>query len=124
MQNTECIHLIHNLAKLNPLNSAMKNITILVPKGAILGSIEGPRQVLTAVNGYLASIGKPPVFNIELVGLTNETPLINGMYTIRTDKVIADVTATDLVIIPALDGDVEKSTGGKQRLDTMDRTTI
>lgn len=87
----------------------MKTITIVVPKGAILGSIEGPRQLLTGVNSYMASMGKPPLFHIELVGLTRETPLIRGMYTIRTDRVIHDVDKTDLVIIPALDGDLKKS---------------
>lgn len=86
----------------------MKSVTILVPKGAILGSIEGPRQLLTGVNSYLASMNKPPLFKIELVGLSKETPLIRGMYTIRTDRVIQDVEKTDLVIIPAIDGDLRK----------------
>lgn len=82
----------------------MKTVSILIPKGAILGSIEGPRQLLTGVNSYLASMGKPPLFNVELIGLTKETPLIRGMYTIRTERVIKDVKKTDLVIIPAMDG--------------------
>ena len=86
----------------------MKTVTILVPKKAILGSIEGPRQLLTGVNGYMASVNKPPLFNIELVGLNKETPLVHGMYTIRTDKVIKDISKTDLIIIPAIDGDLRK----------------
>ena len=86
----------------------MKTVTILVPKKAILGSIEGPRQLLTGVNSYMASMNKPPLFNIELVGLNKETPLIHGMYTIRTDRVIKDVLKTDLIIIPAIDGDLRK----------------
>ncbi|HYG01166.1 MAG TPA: DJ-1/PfpI family protein, partial [Chryseosolibacter sp.] len=84
----------------------MKHITILVPKGAILGSIEGPRQLLTGVNAYYASMGKPPIFKVELVGLTNETPLSNGLYTIRTDNTIGTLAKTDLIIIPAIDGDI------------------
>src|SRR3990170_663161 len=87
----------------------MKTITILVPKGAILGSIEGPRQLLTGANSYAGSLGKTPMFNIQLVGLTKETPLINGMYTITTDQIIGDVFKTDLVIIPAIDGDLKKA---------------
>lgn len=87
----------------------MKTVSILVPKGAILGSIEGPRQLLTGVNSYLASMGKPPLFNIELVGLAKETPLIRGMYTIRTERLIKDVSKTDLIIIPAVDGDVRQA---------------
>lgn len=84
----------------------MKHITILVPKGAILGSIEGPRQLLTGVNSYYASMNKPPIFKIELVGLTKETPLSSGLYTINTDRTIQDVSKTDLVLIPAIDGDI------------------
>ena len=87
----------------------MKTVSILIPKGAILGSIEGPRQLLTGVNSYLASMGKPPLFNIELVGLTKETPLIRGMYTIRTDRLLKDVSKTDLIIIPAVDGDLKQA---------------
>ena len=87
----------------------MKTVSILVPKGAILGSIEGPRQLLTGVNSYLASMGKPPLFNIELVGLAKEIPLVRGMYTIRTERLIKDVSKTDLVIIPAVDGDVRQA---------------
>lgn len=83
----------------------MRNVTILVPKSAILGSIEGPRQLLTGVNSYLQSVGKPALFNVELVGLSKETPLVKGMYTIKTNRVIEDVTKTDLVIIPAVEGD-------------------
>ena len=87
----------------------MKNITILIPKGAILGSVEGPRQLFTGANSYAGSLGKAPIFNIQLVGLTKETPLINGMYTITTDQIIGDVFKTDLVIIPAIDGDLKKA---------------
>jgi transcriptional regulator GlxA family with amidase domain len=53
-------------------------------------------------------MGKPPLFHIELVGLHRETPLVRGIYTIRTDRVISDVTKTDLIIIPAIDGDLRK----------------
>jgi transcriptional regulator GlxA family with amidase domain len=86
----------------------MKTISILVPKGAILGSIEGPRQVLTGVNAYFGSIGKKPLFQIELVGLMRETPIGNGLYTIHANKTIHDVVKTDLIIIPAIDGDFRK----------------
>jgi transcriptional regulator GlxA family with amidase domain len=86
----------------------MKTISILVPKGAILGSIEGPRQVLSGVNAYFGSLGKKPLFQVELVGLTKETPIGNGLYTIHAQRTIKEVTKTDLIIIPAVDGDFRK----------------
>lgn len=84
----------------------MKHISILVPQGAILGSLEGPRQVLTEVNGILKSMGKPALFHVQLVSISNETVLQNGMYSIHTDTLMSDVEKTDLIIIPAMDGDM------------------
>lgn len=86
----------------------MKHISILVPKGAILGSIEGPRQVLTEANKYLQSIGKPALFDVKLIGLTQETPVAGGRYSVFADALLPDLEQTDLVIIPALDGDLGK----------------
>jgi len=87
----------------------MKNITILVPKGAILGSIEGPRQVFTEVNKLLKSMGKPALFKVQLAGITKEVPAASGIYTVFTDTLIKDIINTDLIIIPALDGDMLKT---------------
>ncbi|MCC2545925.1 helix-turn-helix domain-containing protein [Hymenobacter sp. BT175] len=84
----------------------MKHISILVPKGAVLGSIEGPRLVFSEVNALLQRMGQPPLFRIQLVGLTRETPVCGGLYTISTDLLIGDVERTDLVIIPAVDGNL------------------
>jgi hypothetical protein len=40
----------------------MKHISILVPRGAILGSLEGSRQLFTQVNEFLKSRDEPPMF--------------------------------------------------------------
>lgn len=84
----------------------MKHISILVPKGAILGSLEGSRQLLTQVNQFFLSMGKEPVFKVELVGLTKNTPVSGGCFTANTDVLFGDVKKTDLIIIPALDGEI------------------
>jgi transcriptional regulator GlxA family with amidase domain len=87
----------------------MKHISILVPNAAILGSMEGSRQMLTQVNQFLASKGVPPVFNVQLVGLTHETKLCGGAFTANAQVLIKDVKQTDLIIIPAIDGDIQKA---------------
>lgn len=84
----------------------MKHISILVPRGAILGSLEGSRQILTQVNDFFCARGAEPVFKVQLVGLAKETSLSSGLFTVHTDTIIDDVTHTDLIIIPALDGDL------------------
>lgn len=85
----------------------MKHISILVPHGAILGSLEGSRQLLTQVNEFYKMRGAPPLFKVQLVGLSKETTLTGGLFTANTDAVISDIKKTDLIIIPALDGDMK-----------------
>ncbi len=87
----------------------MKHISILVPKRAILGSLEGARQLFTQVNHFLLQQGRPPVFEVQLVGLTNETPVSGKAYTIHSDVLLPDLKKTDLIIIPAVDGDLEEA---------------
>jgi transcriptional regulator GlxA family with amidase domain len=86
----------------------MKHISILVPEGAILGSIEGPRQVFTEVNKYLKGIGRDALCQVQLVGLSSETKVCGGKYKVYTDALIGDISKTHLIIIPALDGNMEK----------------
>lgn len=87
----------------------MKHISILVPEGAILGSLEGSRQLLTQVNEFYKAQGAPPLFKVQLVGLSKETILSGGLFTVHTDLLLEDVKHTDLIIIPAIDGDIEQA---------------
>jgi len=86
----------------------MKHISILVPEGAILGSIEGPRQVFTEVNTFLESMGNASLFKVQLVSQGSMPPVYNGIYQVSATP-ISEVGSTDLVIIPALDGDMQKN---------------
>ncbi|MBX0292606.1 helix-turn-helix domain-containing protein [Hymenobacter sp. HSC-4F20] len=92
----------------------MKHISILVPKGAILGSIEGPRLVFSEVNALLQRMGKPALFTIQLVGLDHATAVCGGRYTVAPDALLPEVTNTDLVIIPAVDGDLAQALESNQ----------
>ncbi|MBC8033109.1 MAG: helix-turn-helix domain-containing protein [Chitinophagaceae bacterium] len=84
----------------------MKHISVLVPQGAILGSLEGTRQLFTEVNKFLKARGALPLFNVQLVGLTKETPVSGGLFTAHADVIYKDVEKTDLIVIPAVDGDL------------------
>jgi len=86
----------------------MKHISIIVSKGAILGNVEGPRQVFTEANQYLESTGRSPLFEVHLVSLSKEAQLNDGLYTIST-KSINEIKKTDLIIIPAMYGDLQKA---------------
>lgn len=86
----------------------MKHISIIVSKGAILGNIEGPRQVFTEVNQLLERMQMPPLFKIQLAGLSKVSQLNDGLYTISTDP-LSEIEKTDLIIIPAMYGDLKKA---------------
>lgn len=86
----------------------MKHISILVPEGAILGSIEGPRQLLTQVNQFLIQRKESQLFKVELVGLSKQTQLSGGLFTVHT-LLLKDIKKTDLIIIPAIDGEMKNA---------------
>lgn len=87
----------------------MKQISILIPKGAILGSLEGTRQLFSEVNNFFKARGEEPLFKVQLVGLSKETPISGGLFTVHADLLIDELEKADLIIIPALDGDLKTS---------------
>lgn len=85
----------------------MKHISILVLNNARLSSVEIPRHAFSEVNIFLTSQNKPPFFDVEFVGLSRQVTLNNGLYTIAPQKLIGEVKKTDLIIIPALEDNLE-----------------
>lgn len=85
----------------------MKHISILIPHGhSSLVNIEGTYHIFTEVNGLLNELGREPQFEVHLVGLSKETRLTTGLFTINPDLLITDDFKTDLIIIPAIFGNV------------------
>jgi transcriptional regulator GlxA family with amidase domain len=72
-----------------------------------MASIVDPRIIFTGVNDFLASVGKPPAFKVQLVGLTKEVQLHNGTFTVHADVLISEVKKTDLILVPAIGGDLK-----------------
>jgi len=89
----------------------MKHISIIVPQGdSILSSIIGPYKTFRSANDYLVKTGRSPAFDIHLVGLTKETQLYGGLFSVHPDAMIQDIRKTDLIIIPAVQvGSLEKN---------------
>ena len=87
----------------------MKHVSILVPKGAVaLSTIEGPFIGFARANEILQSNGKAPLFDVQLVGLTKEAQVYNQLFNVTPNRLITDRFKTDLIIIPAVNGDMEK----------------
>lgn len=87
----------------------MKHVSILVPHEAVLASIVDPRYMFTAVNQFLEAADKPALFKVQLVGLASEVRLGQGSFSVHTDALIQDVLKTDLIIVPAVSGDIKKA---------------
>lgn len=84
----------------------MKKVSILVPESSVMQAIADPQYLFTAANQFLLSAGRQPLFDVELVGASNEIKLNNGMFSVHTDRLLKDVKQTDLIFIPALLGDM------------------
>ncbi|WP_100615176.1 GlxA family transcriptional regulator [Confluentibacter citreus] len=85
----------------------MKRITILVPESAVIEAVADPQYMFSAANMFLQANGKAPLFEVYLVGQQREVTFNNGMFSVHTDFLLDDVKETDLIIIPALFGDMK-----------------
>ncbi|WPP50633.1 GlxA family transcriptional regulator [Catalinimonas niigatensis] len=87
----------------------MKKVSILVPESAVMEAVADPRYLFTVVNEFLQVSSRPKLFDIELVGQTREVKFLDGIYSVYTDKVLDEVSETDLIVIPALFGDMKNA---------------
>jgi len=87
----------------------MKHLSIIIPEEAVPASIVDPRYMFTAVNQFLEAEGEDPMFEVQLVGLSREVRLSNGIFSVHTDALIDEVKHTDLILIPALSGDLQRA---------------
>lgn len=94
----------------------MKKVSILVPESSVLQAIADPQYLFTAVNQFMAVSGKKPLFDVQLVGLKKEVKLNDGLYSVNTSQLLKDITSTDLIVIPALFGDMKSAIAQNQKL--------
>lgn len=85
----------------------MKNIAILVPETAVVEAVADPRYMFTAVNEFLKSQGQQALFNVQLIGLTKEVKVADGIFTIHADAILKTARKPDLIIVPAVSGNLE-----------------
>lgn len=95
----------------------MKHISILVPDGENnLSSIVGAYKILTRANAHWKEKEKRELYKIELVGLSEEVELHDGLFSVRPHKNISRVAKTELIIIPSLNHNYEKALDGNKSL--------
>ncbi|SFP65584.1 GlxA family transcriptional regulator [Parafilimonas terrae] len=90
----------------------MKHLTILIPNAQTgpntLSCIIGTWHVFTSANEYWKKNGKRPAFNIEMAGISTHTDFVNGLLSVMPQANISSIKKTDLIVIPAIQGDFKK----------------
>ncbi len=94
----------------------MKRISILVPQNSVIQAIADPKYCFETVNQFLNMNGRPTMFKVELVGAEKDVKLNNGLYTVHTEKLISEVEKSDLIIIPALFGNMSQAIESNKKL--------
>ena len=94
----------------------MTTITILVPEHSVIQAIADPQYCFNTVNQFLNLSGKPALFKVELAGTSKMITLSGGSFSVHLDKLLHEVDQTDLVIIPALYGDIPSAIDANKAL--------
>lgn len=82
----------------------MKTISLLVYEDAVLSSISGAMDLLSATAGYQQSLGGEPTIRLELVSERLDHIKLHVPAEVICTKTIADATDTDLILVPAFYG--------------------
>lgn len=89
----------------------MKHLTIIVPNGEgnNLSSIAGTYKIFSKANDYWKQKGNKQVFDIQLAGVSKTVAFYDGLFTVNPHTNIADIVKTDLIIIPSLNHNYQKT---------------
>ena len=88
----------------------MKHISILVPNGQNnLSSIVGPYKIFSRANAYYKEQEGKELFKIELVGISKEVEFYEGLFSVKPQRNLSEITKTDLIIIPSLNHNFEQA---------------
>lgn len=95
----------------------MKHLTIIVPDGENnLSSIIGAYKIFTRANLYWKANGKKELFKIELAGISKQVDFYDGLFSVKPHTNISAITETNLIIIPSLNHNYEKTIKRNQLL--------
>ncbi|MBA3649270.1 MAG: helix-turn-helix domain-containing protein [Chitinophagales bacterium] len=88
----------------------MKHLTIIVPDGKNnLSSIVGAYKIFTRANEYWKENKRKELFKIELAGISKEVEFYGGLFTVKPHTHISSITKTNLIIIPSLNHNYQKT---------------
>lgn len=82
-------------------------VSVFVPQYGVIEAITPAFRTFNTANEFLTAFSKKPVFKVEYVGLNEYVPANNGEYTVKTDRLLREVSHTDLLIIPPTFGSID-----------------
>jgi transcriptional regulator GlxA family with amidase domain len=95
----------------------MVHISILVPEGENnLSSIVGAYKILSRANSYWKENYQKDKYKIELVGISDEVDFHNGLFSVKPQKRITEISRTGLIIIPSLNHHYKQAIKGNKPL--------
>jgi transcriptional regulator GlxA family with amidase domain len=94
----------------------MKSVSILVPETAVVEAVADPYYMFGAVNKFLEDAGRGRLFDVKFVAASREVKLADSVFTVHVHKLLDEVDRTDLVLIPALSGDLPAAVEANGRL--------
>lgn len=83
-------------------------VSVFVPEFGVMEAIAPTYRSFNTANELLTSFGKKPKFEVEFVGMHQYVQTHNGEYTVKTDRLLKNVSSTDLLFIPPTFGDTTK----------------
>jgi transcriptional regulator GlxA family with amidase domain len=89
----------------------MKHLTIIIPdgEGNNLSSIVGAYKIFSRANAHWKQTGRKEPFAIQLAGISKEVDFYEGIFTVKPHTHISAIEKTNLIIIPSLNHDYEKT---------------
>lgn len=84
-------------------------VSVLLPDGAAsVGCIEGSLLLFEQINVFARQRGEPPVFEVQTVAADAASRVYDKRISIRPDRTLAQAQTSDLVIVPAVNGDPDE----------------
>ena len=101
----------------------MKHLTIIVPDGDNnISSITGAYEIFKKANGFWNERRKSDLFTIQLAGISKEVAFSDGLFTVKPHTNISEITKTNLILIPSLNHNYQKSVkGNKELIDWIEK---
>ncbi|MBS1600777.1 MAG: helix-turn-helix domain-containing protein [Bacteroidetes bacterium] len=95
----------------------MKHLAIIVHGGQNnLSSIVGTHEIFTSANKYWKNTNGKELFKIQLVGISKKVAFEDGLFTVKIDANISNISKTNLIVIPSLNHNYKKAEKGNKLL--------